>query len=125
MIPQAVAAQAAAATQAAPAGQTTIGQPNGVAMAFFFVIIAITLGITYWAARRTRTTEHFYAATEGPRRVGVKREVRIEAKLILIVIELRGSRPPLKGKRQTTRVRVSRLKRHHMPRHLWDHQAFE
>ena len=41
---------------------TSIGQPNAVAMAFFFVFIAITLGITYWAARRTRTTEHFYAA---------------------------------------------------------------
>jgi cation/acetate symporter len=33
-----------------------------VALLFFFVFIAITLGITYWAARRTRTTEHFYAA---------------------------------------------------------------
>ena len=42
--------------------QTSIGQPNVVAMVFFFIIIAITLGITYWAARRTRTTEHFYAA---------------------------------------------------------------
>jgi cation/acetate symporter len=42
--------------------QTAIGQPNVVAMVFFFVIIAVTLGITYWAARRTRTTEHFYAA---------------------------------------------------------------
>ncbi|MEO6447178.1 MAG: sodium/solute symporter [Gemmatimonadaceae bacterium] len=31
-------------------------------MAFFFVFIAITLGITYWAARKTRTTEDFYAA---------------------------------------------------------------
>src|SRR3954471_15858308 len=41
---------------------TAIGQPNVVAMVFFFIIIAITLGITYWAARRTRTTEHFYAA---------------------------------------------------------------
>ena len=41
---------------------TQIGQPNAVAMGFFFVFIAITLGITYWAARRTRTTEHFYAA---------------------------------------------------------------
>ena len=45
-----------------PAAQTAIGQPNTVAMVFFFVFIAITLGITYWAARRTRTTEHFYAA---------------------------------------------------------------
>jgi cation/acetate symporter len=51
------------ATQAFPAApQTAIGQPNAVAMFFFFLIIAITLGITYWAARRTRTTEHFYAA---------------------------------------------------------------
>ncbi len=41
---------------------TSIGQPNPVAMGFFFVFIAITLGITYWAARKTRTTEDFYAA---------------------------------------------------------------
>ena len=42
--------------------QTAIGQPNPVAMGFFFVFIGITLGITWWAARRTRTTEQFYAA---------------------------------------------------------------
>jgi cation/acetate symporter len=47
-------------TQAA--ADTAIGQPNAVAMAFFFVFIGITLGITFWAARRTHTTEHFYAA---------------------------------------------------------------
>jgi cation/acetate symporter len=41
---------------------TAIGQPSAIAMAFFFVFIAITLGITWWAARRTRTTEQFYAA---------------------------------------------------------------
>jgi cation/acetate symporter len=45
---------------AAPA--TAIGEPNTVAMAFFFAFIAITLGITWWAARKTRTTEQFYAA---------------------------------------------------------------
>jgi cation/acetate symporter len=33
-----------------------------VAIGFFFAFIALTLGITYWAARRTRTAEHFYAA---------------------------------------------------------------
>src|SRR6185312_13219745 len=44
------------------AGETAIGQPNAIAMVFFFVFISITLAITYWAARRTRTTEHFYAA---------------------------------------------------------------
>ena len=41
---------------------TAIGAPNVVAMAFFFVFISITLGITWWAARRTRTAEQFYAA---------------------------------------------------------------
>jgi cation/acetate symporter len=41
---------------------TSIGRPHLVAMVFFFVFIAITLAITWWAARRTRTTEHFYAA---------------------------------------------------------------
>ncbi|MFL5582345.1 MAG: sodium:solute symporter family transporter, partial [Gemmatimonadaceae bacterium] len=41
---------------------TSIGRPTAVAMAFFFVFIAVTLGITAWAARRTKTTEHFYAA---------------------------------------------------------------
>jgi cation/acetate symporter len=42
--------------------ETRIGEPNAVAMIFFFIFIAATLGITYWAARKTRTTEHFYAA---------------------------------------------------------------
>ena len=41
---------------------TRIGEPNAVAMSFFFGFIAITLGITWWAARKTRTTEEFYAA---------------------------------------------------------------
>jgi len=52
--------QGAAAAQREVA--TRLGEPNAVAMAFFFAFIAITLGITYWAARRTRTTEEFYAA---------------------------------------------------------------
>jgi cation/acetate symporter len=46
--------------QAAPA--TAIGQSNPVAIGFFFAFISITLGITWWAARRTKTTVHFYAA---------------------------------------------------------------
>ena len=41
---------------------TSIGQPTAVAMVFFVIFIGITLGITYWASRRTRSTEHFYAA---------------------------------------------------------------
>src|SRR6187549_516315 len=53
------------AAQQAPAGATVttrIGEPNAVAMAFFFGFIAVTLGITWRAAKRTRTTEDFYAA---------------------------------------------------------------
>jgi cation/acetate symporter len=52
---------------------TRIGEPNVVAMGFFVVFIATTLGITFWAARRTRTTEHFYAAGRSisPRQNGI------------------------------------------------------
>jgi cation/acetate symporter len=46
----------------ATTGSTRLGEPNRIAMGFFFAFIAVTLGITYWAARRTRTTEEFYAA---------------------------------------------------------------
>lgn len=35
---------------------------NGMAFALFLVIVAITLLITYWAAKRTKTTSEFYAA---------------------------------------------------------------
>jgi cation/acetate symporter len=38
---------------------------NPLAILFFFVFIALTLVVTYWAARRTKTTEHFYAAGHG------------------------------------------------------------
>ncbi len=44
---------------------TSIGEPNAVAIAFFFVFVAITIAITYWAARRTKTTEEFFAAGRG------------------------------------------------------------
>jgi cation/acetate symporter len=39
-----------------------MGQPNLVAMVGFFVFIALSLGITWVAARRTKSTEDFYAA---------------------------------------------------------------
>jgi len=53
--------------------ETAIGAPNGVAMSFFFLFIAVTLGITWWAARRTKTTEQFYAAGRsiGPTQNGI------------------------------------------------------
>jgi cation/acetate symporter len=38
------------------------GSTSVVAMLWFFAFIATTLAITYWAARRTRSTEQFYAA---------------------------------------------------------------
>ena len=57
-----VANAAPAQQPAAPAPATAIGQPNAVAIALFIIFIAVTLGITYWAAKRTKTTEHFYAA---------------------------------------------------------------
>jgi cation/acetate symporter len=35
---------------------------NWTSILFFFVFVGATLVITYWAAKRTKTTEHFYAA---------------------------------------------------------------
>ena len=39
-----------------------IGEPNTIAIAFFGLFIVLSLGITVWASRRTRTADHFYAA---------------------------------------------------------------
>jgi cation/acetate symporter len=41
---------------------TSLGQPSVTAIAFFLVFVALTLGITYWAARRTKTTSEYFAA---------------------------------------------------------------
>ena len=41
------------------------GEFNGLAVAIFAVVLAITLGITRWAARRTKTTTEFYTAGRG------------------------------------------------------------
>ena len=41
---------------------STVGEPNLTAIVFFFIFMAATLAITYWAARRTKTTEEFFAA---------------------------------------------------------------
>ncbi len=41
---------------------TTLGSFNLVAVAFFLVFISVTLGITYWAANQTRSTEDYYTA---------------------------------------------------------------
>ncbi len=41
---------------------TTLGTPTASAIAFFLLIVGLTLAVTYWAARRTRSTADFYAA---------------------------------------------------------------
>ncbi|MDA8085037.1 MAG: sodium/solute symporter [Nitrospiraceae bacterium] len=42
--------------------QTMIGQANPTAIMFFIAFVISTLVITYWAAKRTKTTKDFYAA---------------------------------------------------------------
>ena len=42
--------------------RTSLGTPTASAILFFFLIVALTLAITWWAAKRTRSTREFYAA---------------------------------------------------------------
>jgi cation/acetate symporter len=42
--------------------QTTLGQVNASSIVFFFLIVGVTLVITWWAARKTKTSTEFYAA---------------------------------------------------------------
>jgi cation/acetate symporter len=42
--------------------QTTLGTPTPSAILFFLAIVALTLAVTWWAAKRTRSTREFYAA---------------------------------------------------------------
>jgi cation/acetate symporter len=41
---------------------TSIGEANPTAIVSFLVFVGITIAITYWAARRTRTTSEFFVA---------------------------------------------------------------
>jgi cation/acetate symporter len=41
---------------------TTLGTPTASAILFFLVIVALTLAVTWWSARRTKSTREFYAA---------------------------------------------------------------
>jgi cation/acetate symporter len=45
-----------------PALDTSLGSPTLSAIIFFLAIVAFTLAVTWWAARRTRSTKEFYAA---------------------------------------------------------------
>lgn len=40
----------------------SVGEPNAISIIIFFVFVGITLYITYWAAKKTKTTSEFYAA---------------------------------------------------------------
>ncbi len=42
--------------------QTSLGKPTAASVGFFFAIVALTLVITYFAARKTRTSSEYYAA---------------------------------------------------------------
>src|SRR6185295_19000882 len=42
--------------------RTSLGTPTVSAILFFFLIVVLTLAITWWAAKRTRSTREFYAA---------------------------------------------------------------
>ena len=48
-----------AATQAM---QTSLGSPSAASIGFFFLIVLVTLVITYWAAKKTKSSSEFYAA---------------------------------------------------------------
>jgi cation/acetate symporter len=45
--------------------ETELGKLSPVAIAFFLFFIGVTLAITYWAARKTKSTADFYAAGGG------------------------------------------------------------
>jgi cation/acetate symporter len=42
--------------------QTALGQPNAISILFFAVFVFMTLMITYWAAKKTKTAAEYYAA---------------------------------------------------------------
>lgn len=54
-----------ALAQAAGTGGTAQQSIDWAAILMFFFFVAVTLAITYWAAKRTKTAAHFYAAGGG------------------------------------------------------------
>jgi cation/acetate symporter len=42
--------------------QTSLGQANAISILFFAAFVSVTLLITYWAAKRTKSTAEYYAA---------------------------------------------------------------
>ncbi len=52
-------------TPQAPQFQTVIGTLNPIAVICFLAFVVATLGITYWASKKTKTASQFYAAGGG------------------------------------------------------------
>ena len=67
LLPAGLLLLAAGAAQAAgpDLGQVDKQPLNVIAISLFLAFVALTLGITYWAARRTKSTADFYAAGGG------------------------------------------------------------
>src|SRR5258708_9253329 len=58
----ALAASACVVSTETFAAGSGVSTGNGVAILFFLAFVAGTLAITYWAAKRTKSTDDFYAA---------------------------------------------------------------
>ena len=41
---------------------TSLGEPNLTSILFFFAFVSVTMGITWWAARKTKTASEFLTA---------------------------------------------------------------
>ncbi len=48
-----------------PQTASSLGEPNATAITFFLAFVLLTLAITWWAARRTKSTAEFFAAGGG------------------------------------------------------------
>ena len=59
--PGAIMQSLLSAAEAAPM-ETTLGKPTAASIGFFFLIVLVTLVITYFAAKKTKTSSEFYAA---------------------------------------------------------------
>jgi cation/acetate symporter len=61
----ALLAQVSNTNPPAPLVKAAVQSQSGIAVFFFFLFVSVTLGITFWAARRTKSTSDFYAASHG------------------------------------------------------------
>ena len=67
--------------------ETTLGTPTVSAIAFFLLIVSLTLAITYWAAKRTRSTKEFYAAGRSVSQEDLLNELKLTRPLSVVMAE--------------------------------------